>query len=324
VIAPYHGLPGKLTALRTIFAAAELTQARVLAVVDPNGPVTAPERVTELVTPVARAEIEFLTPRYRRHPSDGPLVTQLVRPLVRALYGVSLDEPLGSEFSCSGRFASHCLDQDIWNHETGRFAIDLWLRTEAVAKRFTIGQIWRPSMTSGSVRASLREAVQQIVLSTVEILRAHDSFWRSADGLRDLRTWGDDPKEIPSRPVWDHAALAEQSRHDVREIQDLLQGVLEPAVLGQVLTEIAASTFQLDDELWARIVYAFVGASRRGATSVEHLAAMFVPLYFWRAAAFMAETTHEDAETVQCRLDSVCDTFRRLKPVLVSSWSAEE
>jgi hypothetical protein len=28
VLAPYHGLPGKHTALRTIFAAAELTQAK--------------------------------------------------------------------------------------------------------------------------------------------------------------------------------------------------------------------------------------------------------------------------------------------------------
>jgi hypothetical protein len=60
-------------------------------------------------------------------------VTQLARPLVRAVYGVALHEPLGAEFSCSGRFASHCLEQDIWDRDMARFAIDLWLRTEAVA-----------------------------------------------------------------------------------------------------------------------------------------------------------------------------------------------
>jgi hypothetical protein len=47
-----------------------------------------------------------------------------------------------------------------------------------------------------------------------------------------------------------------------------------------------------------------------------------VPLYFWRAAAFMAQTAREDDRTVQARLDSLCETFERLKPVLVSSWSA--
>ena len=106
------GLPGKHTALRTVFAAVELTQAKVLVVLDPAVRRRAPERVTELISPIARSEVEFLAPCHRRHPRDGVLVTQLVRPLVRALYGVALDEPLGAEFSCSGRFASHCLEQD--------------------------------------------------------------------------------------------------------------------------------------------------------------------------------------------------------------------
>src|SRR5262249_32809398 len=45
VVAPYHGLPGKHTALRTLFAAGELTQSKALVVIDPGGPATA-ERVT--------------------------------------------------------------------------------------------------------------------------------------------------------------------------------------------------------------------------------------------------------------------------------------
>src|SRR4249920_847748 len=105
VVAPYHGLPGKHTALRTVFAAGELARASVIAVVDPGGPATTAERVTELISPIARSDVEFLAPRYRRHPRDGVFVTQLIRPMMRALYGVALDEPLGAEFACSGRFA---------------------------------------------------------------------------------------------------------------------------------------------------------------------------------------------------------------------------
>ena len=152
VVAPYHGLPGKHTALRTVFAAGELIQAKVVVVIDPGGPATTAERVTELIGPIARGDVEFLAPRYRRHPRDGVLITQLVRPLVRAVYSVALDEPLGAEFACSGRFASHCLEQDIWSHEAARFAIDLWLRTEALAKGFMVGQIWRPPTASAGAR----------------------------------------------------------------------------------------------------------------------------------------------------------------------------
>jgi glucosylglycerate synthase len=323
VVVPYHGLPGKVSALRTIFAAAELTRAKVLLILDPNGPATTPDRVSELIAPVAGAEVEFLTPRYRRHPRDGVLVTQLVRPLVRAVYGVGLDEPLGAEFACSGRFASHCLEQAIWNHEIGRFAIDLWLRTEAVARRVPMGQIWRPSSTSAGARTTLREAVQQVVLSLVESLRAHDAFWMAADGITELRTWGQDSQTLAHPPPWDHAALAEQARHDLLEIRALLEAVLDPPVLARVMDEVSNPTLRVDDELWVRIVYAFAAAAHRGSTSIEHLAGMFVPLYLWRASAFMADTADDAEAEVQARLDSLCETFQRLKPALVERWSAQ-
>jgi hypothetical protein len=323
VVAPYHGLPGKHTALRTVFAAGELAQAKALVVIDPSGPATTAERVTELIGPIARSDVELLAPRYRRHPRDGVLVTQLIRPLVRALYGVALDEPLGAEFACSRRFASHCLEQDIWNHEAARFAIDLWLRTEAVAKGFTVGQIWRPATTGAGARTTLREAVHQVVLSVIESLRAHDSFWLKADGIAELRTWGSDPIAMSEAAAWDYQALSEQARHDIIEIKALFETVLEPGVVARILDDSSGAAVQLDDELWVRIVYAFAAATRLGPTGIDHLADMFTPLYMWRASAFMSCTALESAASVQARLDSLCETFQRLKPVLVASWSAE-
>ena len=279
--------------------------------------------MTELIGPIARGDVEFLAPRYRRHPRDGVLITQLVRPLVRALYGVALDEPLGAEFACSGRFASHCLEQDIWNHEAARFAIDLWLRTEALANRFRVGQIWRPAPTAAGTRTTLREAVHQVVLSLVESLRAHESFWLKADGIAELRTWGADPIVMPDAATWDYHTLAEHARHDIVEIKPLLEEVLEPDAFARVIDDSASRESGLDDELWVRSVYSFAAATRLGRISVEHLADIFAPLYMWRASAFMSHTTPESPAIVQARLDSLCETFQRLKPVLVARWSVE-
>ncbi len=324
VVAPYHGLPGKLTALRTVFAAGELVQAKVVVVIDPSGPATTAGRVTELIGPVVRSDVEFLAPRYRRHPRDGVLITQFVRPLVRALYGVALDEPLGAEFACSGRFASHCLEQNIWSHEAARFAIDLWLRTEALAKQFLVGQIWRPATTAAGARTTLREAVRQVVLSLIESLRAHESFWLKADGIAELRTWGTDPIVAPDAATWDYQSLAEHAHHDIVEIKPLLGEVLEPDVFARLVDDgPGGAGSRLDDELWVRSVYAFAAAVRQGRISVEHLADMFAPLYMWRASAFMSHTASEPPAVVQARLDSLCEVFLRLKPALVARWSVE-
>ena len=325
VVAPYHGLPGKLTALRAIFAAAELTQAKVLVIVDPNGPATDPARVTELIIPVIGSEVEFLTPRYRRHPGDGPLVTQLVRPLVRALYGVALDEPLGAEFACSGRFASHCLEQSIWNREIGRFAIDLWLRTEAVAQNLSIGQIWRPATSNPGIRTTLREAVQQVMLSMGEILRAHDSFWLSADGLKDLRTWGHDPQVIPDPPTWDYVALAEQARHDVVEIEPLLEGVLEPAsAAASARRSVGRAHF-----IWTTSCGRESCMRSSQQRTEARPAASTWPRCSCRSTCGERQRSWRTrrARTLRrCRGDSMRSVrrFKRLKPMLVSSWSIEK
>jgi hypothetical protein len=322
VLAPYHGLPGKHTALRTILAAAELTQAKALVVIDPAGPSTTAERVTELIAPVARGDVEFLAPRFRRHPREGVLITQLVRPLVRALYAIGLDEPLGAEFGCSGRFASHCLERDIWSQESARFAIDLWLRTEAAAERYPIGQVWRPATTAAG-RTTLRDVVHQVVLALIESLRAHESFWRNANAVSDLRTWGTDPTVMPDVTPWDYQALADQARRDVIEIKPLLEDVLDPGLFVGVMDNVNGAGPRLDDELWVRTVYGFATAIQHGRGAIDHLADMFVPLYMWRAAAFMSDTAPEPPAAVQTRLDALCDTFQRMKPTLVASWANE-
>jgi len=324
VVAPYHGMPGKHAALRTVFAAGELARASVIVVLDPAGPATTAQRVTELIEPIAQSSVEFLAPRYRRHPRDGVLITQLVRPLTRALYGVGLDEPLGAEFACSGRFASHCLEQAIWDREAARFAIDLWLRMEAVAEGFSIGQIWRPLTLTTGARTTVREAVHQVVVSAIESLRSHDVFWLRAGSVAELCCWGSDPVAIPEGPTWDYQALAQQARHDIVEIKELLGTVLEPELLARLLDANDGASPMPDDELWVQIVYAFAAATRQGRAGVDHLADMFTPAYMWRAAAFMSQTARESPAAVQARLNSLCETFERLKPELVAAWSAGE
>jgi len=263
-------------------------------------------------------------PRNRRHPREGALITQLVRPLVRAVYGVELDEPLGAEFACSGRFAAHCLEQDIWRQDAATFAIDLWLRTEAIAQRLTMGQVWRPA-TAAAAPTTLRQAVRQILLSLIVALRAHETFWRMAANSTTLPTWGDDPHRSPPVAEWDHVALAQQAQHDISEIKPLLEGVLDPPVLSRLVEDIGgAAEPRLDDELWVRIVFDFLEASIRGSAGVDHLADMFVPLYMWRAARFMSFTAREPDDVAQTRLNALCDAFQRLKPTLVNGWAVEQ
>jgi hypothetical protein len=245
-----------------------------------------------------------------------------VRPLVRAVYGVEIDEPLGAEFACSGRFASHCLEQEIWQQDAATFAIDLWIRTEAIATGLNIGQIWRPP-TASAATTTLRQAVRQILMSLIVALRAHQRFWLTARDPVRLPTLGDDRTKCPASADWDYVALAQQAHHDISEIRPLLEGVLDQPVFSRLVDDINANDPRLDDELWVRIVYDFLEASNRGTAGVDHLADMFVPLYMWRAARFMSLTARELDDGAQVRLNALCDAFLRLRPTLVNGWTVE-
>lgn len=324
VVAPYHGLPGKQVAIRTIFAAAELTQARVVAVLDPCDVSLTPEGLAERLAPVLGEGVEFLAPRHRRHPREGPLVTQLVRPVIRTTYGVDLDEPLGAAFVCAGRFASHCLEREVWDRPVARFGIDLWLRTEAVAGGFRLGQIWQPPPAAGqpSARATLREAVHQVMAALFDTLAWHAAFWPGRQSVERLPAWGTDAGPDPAEPAWDVEALAAEARANVRDLLPLLERALGAENAAALAAAAEADPPALGDDLWVACVWECLVASRRHAMPLDHLAQAFVPVYLARAASFLAETAGRPPEAVRARLDALNAAFERARPSLVERWTA--
>src|SRR5712671_890692 len=114
----YGSTPATGVALRTILAAADLLRAKACIVMFPESAIIESEWVSKLVRPIYRDGFDLVTPTYRRHKSDGLLMTNLLYPMIRALYGVRIREPYTAEFGFSGRLGSHFLNQNGWNDGT--------------------------------------------------------------------------------------------------------------------------------------------------------------------------------------------------------------
>ena len=71
------------------------------------------------------------------------------------------------------------------------------------------------------------------------------------------------------------------------------EDVLDPGLFVGVIDNVNGTAPRLDDELWVRTVYGVATAIQHGRAAIDHMADMFVPLYMWRAAAFMSETQPE-------------------------------
>jgi glycosyltransferase involved in cell wall biosynthesis len=77
IITPYHGMPGKGSAFRTIFRIAESLDAKACAVVDASLTSIKPEWIEQLVKPVLSGGFDYVSPFYFRHTAPSPIASSI-------------------------------------------------------------------------------------------------------------------------------------------------------------------------------------------------------------------------------------------------------
>jgi hypothetical protein len=319
---PYHGVPGKGNALRQIMTAAELTQARAVAVLDADVTGVTPESIAALIRPVRDDQYDYVAPMYQRHPLDGPLVTQLVRPLMRAAYGWQVLEPVAPEFGCSSRYVSHCLEQDVWDTDLARVGIDLWVTSEALAKGFRCCQAGLSPHQPGASRAGFGELFEQVVRSCFACLERHVPYWLDRRGSEPLPLTSPPPPLTFERPAVDGTRLTQGFARDVQNLQSVLEYILSHDTLVS-LERMAEMGPQLryPDGLWVATVYEFLLAYRSGVMRRDHIVQALAPLYLGRTGSFLRQYATANEAEIDAALESLCREFERSKPDLIQRWT---
>lgn len=296
VTAPYHGIPGRGSALRILLTAAELLRARAVLVVDPSAAPLDGRDVEAFIQAVWQGQADYVKPALPRAHADGPLVTQLVRPLFRAAYGHRLLEPIDTQFACSNAFVSSALAADFWGLSQIETGVDVFLSAHALGGSSAIKQV--ATGARGRVehdrRPGVAEVFRQVVGSVLYCLSRTFSGWRDIQGSRPVPIEGALPSPGPG-PHFDALALAHAYRSGVDALSPLLSKVLEPSLVERLLGCARAPRVSIDAELWAQTVFQCLDAAIRGAAPTNQLAQMLEPLYLGRVAGFLEEEAHPGA-----------------------------
>jgi hypothetical protein len=321
---PYHGVPGKAAALRTVFAAADLLQARALVVLDAEIASVTPESVVALARPALRGEADFVSPAYARPPLDGALVTQVVRPLFRAAYGLALMEPLAGEFGCSGPFATRCLDEPAWETDDLRLAIDLWISGMAAGDGLRVAEVGLgPRRLTARPRPAVAALVPQVLDALFTCLRLQESRWTSRSRAIEVRRSAPPSDPPDPAPTVDAEGYATLFRDGLSALAGMLEPVFRPATLeGLRAAAVAEGPLAVSDGLWAAAILELAAAHRHAGISRDHLVRAAVPLYLGRVASFAAEVAGLQQSEAEERLEALCLHFERSRGDLVALWTA--
>jgi hypothetical protein len=327
IVTPYHGIHGKGSAFRTIFAVAEQLQAKACAVVDSDLRSITPDWFELLLGPVLEQGFDYVAPLYLRHKYDGTITNSIVYPLTRALYGKEVRQPIGGEFGFSGALASHYLAQPVWESNVARFGIDIWMTTTALAGGFKVCQAFLGAKIHDAKDpgADLAGMLVQVVSSLFDLMRTYEERWTGVSGAADVPLFGF-PHGVGLEPVSVNVErMRAIFRQGARDLGEVWERALEPDTLAGVRAAAQAEGpgFELPDPLWVQVVCDFAVAYKRRVLPAEHLLRSLVPLYLGRTASFVLRTAASDADQVEAVIRGLADEYVRQKPRLLRRWSGD-
>src|SRR5215467_3337205 len=137
---PFHGVPGRGLALQLALQTTRRLGARAIVLLEADVTSVTEDWLERLARPVWDDEADLVLPAYARHRYDGTITNLLLRPLVRALYGRRLRQPLAGQQALSTRLMEHLLGHPHWR--TTRSAADLWIDGTAIADGFSVWEAW--------------------------------------------------------------------------------------------------------------------------------------------------------------------------------------
>ncbi len=324
IVTPYHGLPGKGSAIRTVFAIAKETNAKACAVVDADLRSITPAWIDLLISPVFHQGYDFVAPLYRRHKYDGTITNGIVYPLTRALYGLRVRQPIGGEFGLSAALVRHLLDQPVWETEVARFGIDIWMTTMAIIGGFRVCQSFLGAKIHDpkDPGVDLAAMLTQVVGTVFQLMESSAERWRPVKESAAVPEFGIE-YAVGLEPVNVNVErMVEVFGTAARELGEVWERILEPDTLAAVrgLAGEPAPMFRFPAELWVRVVYEFALAHHRKTINRAHLLQSLAPLYLGRTASFVLETAQAEAAEVETVVEGLCQEYERLKPFLVERW----
>ncbi|MBI2956814.1 MAG: glycosyltransferase [Acidobacteria bacterium] len=324
---PYHGLPGKGSAFRTIFLVTRQLGAQACAVVDADLRSITPDWVDLLVRPVLEHNFDYVAPYYRRHKYDGTITNSMVYPLTRALYGTRVRQPIGGEFGLSAKMVERLLSKDVWETDVARYGVDIWMTTTALAERFRVCQVFLGAKIHDpkDPGADLTAMLVQVVGSLFGLMEEHEKVWKNIHGSVPAPLYGF-PYTVGLEPVKvNPERIRSAFQHGVRDLASVYQSFLPPELAGELerLAGVPAEEFELRDEVWAALIYEFAAAFHHRKLDRTHLLQSLTPLYLGWVGSFVGRTAEASDDDAEQRIERLCLAYEQLKPRLIDRWEAK-
>jgi glycosyltransferase involved in cell wall biosynthesis len=288
--------PGKGYNFENMFRRIMELESSVLVCLDADLLSITPEWVKYLADPIIQG-YDFVNPVYSRHKYDGTITNNICYPLVYGLFCRNTRQPIGGDFSMSGRFAKHCLLQP-WHRTTEEYGIDIFLTMNSIVGGFKTcctglgAKVHKPSAPKLGPMF-----IQVVSTAFLTVLRNFEK-WKDLDEIQEQKLFGLQEMDPPQDLTVDRDAIEKQARDGFKENQAELEKNLSAEVYSELVKMFESGKIDITAEQWITTVYDMIAAFKitdDQGVLIESLKS----LYFGRTLSFMNMTWDLNSEQAE-------------------------
>jgi glucosylglycerate synthase len=317
---PATGVASMSATYQSVFAAAEKLQARGCCIIASKLEAATPPWAWRIAQPLFDSQADLVLPHYARRKFEGLLNASILAPMMRALYGKRVYNPMGPDFGVSQRLFQKMLAARATGDQLNSLAS---LTPTALSQNLQIVEVNFGTRVYAPTNWSNMSSVLADVLSPAFVdMERNAAFWQRTRFSVPLPVVGELFDFDQDSPDLDTRAMVESFQLGNRELQEIWGLVLPPSSLFELrkLSRLPVEQFRLPDELWVRIVYDFALAHRLRTISRDHLLRSMTPLYLGWVASYAHDLTLAGAMSPARRLETLSLAYEAGKSYLVSRW----
>jgi len=312
------GKIGKGNGVKTIFIKAEEVGAEAVALVDGDLTSITPEWIKHLVQPILTGH-DLVAPFYVRHKYDGVITNHLAYPLTRALYGISIRQPIGGEYGLSAKMVKKVLVHPFFPAE---FGIDIFITTVAACEDMKMIEAKLGIKSHDSTKdykdpkVLLVPMFNQVTGSILDLTIFYKDFSKKKVGDKSVERIGIEEVEIPKEVIMDISGHINDFKSGYKETIKAKNFFL-PAEVISSLDKISKGSgvedFNFPIDLWAQIVYHSLNYYEQKRDRKEDILEILRILWQGRLASFAIETKDLDMEQSEEVIQRQVEAFKKYK-----------
>ena len=327
IVSIYRGIPGKGTAVRAIFEAAEMLNAKATLLFDSDLQSITTDWIKSMVDAILDDGVDFIAPYYTRYKYDGTITNNIVYNLTRALYGYRVRQPIGGDFAFSLPLVKKYLPRSEWESDVARFGIDIWLTTTAMVNKARIAQA-NLGVKIHDVKdpaEALGPMFRQVVSTLLELMEENERTWKKVKGSVAVPLVGPDLHIEPKPFEINVDKLINDFKIGYSNWKEIWQKIITPEnfKIIQNLVQKDRSGFSLEIEVWAKILYDLAAAFHHWKGNRQLMVSLMTPLYFARVASFVNRTKDMSNQQAEVIVEKQAEVFEKQKPYLIKRWDED-